>query len=111
MRRRFACINESRLHAAKNDVEAPLAEFDSCCRPLQQMVVLHRGRRLSQYNNLTQVIQEPLLDAEQALGASWCKQPSSDDLWLRLSGVRVGILFSDFRNVKLGTNVRRHASY
>lgn len=100
MLRRFAYLNESRLHAAKNDVQAPQTEFDSRWGRLQQIVALNRVHRVSQPNNLAQVNQGPLLDTDQALGAKVSERCLLKYLWLRLSGGRIGILSFDFINVR-----------
>jgi hypothetical protein len=62
---------------------------------------VHPVGRLSQHNNLTPVIQEKLLDADQALGINSWKRPLFVYLWLRHSDGHIWVLSCDFRNVRL----------
>jgi hypothetical protein len=101
MLRRFACIDESGLRAEKDGVQARLAVFDARCGCLQEIAAVHRIHRLSQHNSLTPVIQETLLDADQALGINLWKRPLFVYMWLRHSEGHIWVLSCGFRNVRL----------
>lgn len=100
MLRRFACIDESRLRAEKDGVQARLAVFDARCGYLQEIAAAHRVHRPSQHDSLTPVVQETLLDADQALGIDLWKRALFVYLWLRHSDGHTWVLFCDLRNVR-----------